>query len=556
MRLLVTIIALILIAGLKTNAQQIPNLMHYYENPSFINPSFAGNTGYSEAYLLYKKLLVGVPGTFETQLFNVHTYLPKYKLGLGFKINNDVNNFLGHTRSSFDISYKITLNQYNSISFGLSPTVSFHRIHFDRLKAENPYEPIILERGENTSIFDTDFGFNYRNRYLTIGFAAIQLLNQNALLQTEEKNKNIYYRHVRHFHFGMQYRYSLGATPWAFEPGVFVFSPQGQESLISASAKAYFKDVAWVSGHYLHETSVGIKTGIRIDDQFLLSYFFEMPTTQLQKLGHLSHEIMIGFQFGKTKREAVKQKAVTKLARVRKKNADDEFIEKLVENDTLSFSDLQEKISQLKVTQQEQYDEINAGSSFAPADTRQIKNFIEEELNKYRRENSDNLKEIESIEAMADSLPANNDIHREIYKLRQENLLQSKLIDELISRSDSMAMNMAVYEQNLKNLELVIRDIQLSLKDTLSPVNINSNAYKVIGGFKTLKYAKIFQREVKRKFSINSAVTNVYKDENEYFIVHAVNNELLQDNQEDIEMYMRRIQLYEVHNFEPDRYKE
>ena len=547
------LIFLMMMTGVAANAQQIPNLMHYYENPAFINPAFTGHSGYSEAYLLYKKLLVGIPGTFETQFFNVHTFIPKYRLGVGFRLNNDVNNFIGHTRSSFDVSYKIPLDEQHAISFGLSPTFSFHRIHFDRLKADNPYETVILERAENTSIFDTDFGFNYRNKNLTLGFAALQLFNKNAILQTEEKESNIYYRHLRHFHLGIQYKYNIGATPWAFEPGAFLFSPQGQTSLMAASAKAYYKDVAWISGHYVHDASVGLKTGFRIDNQFIVSYFFEIPTTPLNQLGNLSHEMMIGFQFGKNKRDNTEQKLANKLKEIKEQKIASE-LERLSTQDTAAYTTLQEKIDEVKTQQEQSYDLVD--KEYLPADSAQIRKLVLQELQKYREENLKNRETIASIEKVADSLPGNYEIQKEIYLLRKENQNQSKLIEQLLNKSDSMARYIASYQQSLDDLDMVIRDIQLSLEDSLSMQNINSGNYEVIGGFQTLKYAKIYQREVKREFGINSAVVKALKNKKEYFIVYAVKNELLIENEKDLEVFRRRYLLYEMHKFEPDQFKE
>ena len=546
------ILSVFMITGV-AKAQQLPNLMHYFENPAFINPSFTGHSGYSEAYLLYKKLLVGIPGTFETQFFNVHTFIPKYRLGVGFRLNNDINNFIGHTRSSFDVSYKIPLDEQHAISFGLSPTFSFHRIHFDRLKADNPYESVILERAENTSIFDADFGFNYRNKNLTLGFAAMQLFNKNAILQTEEKERNIYYRHLRHFHLGIQYRYTIGASPWAFEPGAFLFSPQGQASLMALSGKAYYKDVAWVSGHYVHEASIGLKTGFRVDDQFIMSYFFEVPTTPLRELGNLSHEIMIGFQFGKSKRDETQNQLTKKLKEVKEQKLATE-LERLSTQDTVAYTTLQEKIDAVKTQQQQSYDMVN--TEYVPSDSAQIRQLVLQELQKYREENQKNKEAIESIELVADSLPGNYEIQKEIYLLRKENQNQSKLIEQLINKSDSMARYITSYQQSLNDLDMVIRDIQLSLEDSLSPQNITSGNYEVIGGFQTLKYAKIYQREVKREFGINSAVVKALKDKKEFFIVYAVKNELLIENEKDLEVFRRRYLLYEMHKFEPNQFKE
>ncbi len=559
MRTIVLLILVVMMTSIRLEAQQLPVILNFSEAPSIINPAFAGYNGFSEVDILYKKLWMGIPGSSESQIFNVHTFIKPHRIGLGFKVTNDINNFLGYTGATANLSYLIPVSENSGVRVGLAPSFSFHRIYFDRLKADDPYEEIILERAENASIFDVDFGVGYYTEKFSIGLAVLQMVNGSANFKTEETGKILRYSHLRHFHLMSTYKLKLPTPYWNLQPEFFAYSPQGLKSLMGVALKAIYKDQFSIAPTYTHEVSIGAKVGVVLDKQFKLNYAVDLPTTAIKNVAKPSHEITIGYRFGKHFKESREQQILEELKLMEKETTRRfDQMDELIQKDTAEINrKIREQITLLNATEPSRLDQLDQKlSSPVTQDSLQLQELIRKELENYRLENTEAQEKIEELSKAVDTIPTSQSYIHEIEEFKQENLRQRALIEQMIKKSDSINADIMLYKSLVMDLEGVIRDVQLALVDSINPAVLQTEFYQILGAFKTHKYARIFQRGIKRQFDINGTIKNAYQGNKEYFVVYAAITEKLKVHAEQLDIYKRRILLYEYHGFVEEHDRE
>lgn len=532
-------------------AQQIPAISQFYLQPFFVNPSYAGYSGFLELSALYKKQWSGIPGAPEDQMLSFSGFLPDQHLGIGLLLRNEVNNFLGNTSIAMAFSYHLTVAENHKIRFGISPKVSFHRIYFDRLTAEDPYESTILERTENASVFDGDFGMSYTFGGLNIGFAAQNIMQSNMIFQTEEKSRQLVISQIRHFNVTASYRVPVHPY-WDLQPGIEVYSVQGLKSTVEGSVTGMYKDMLWAGVHYRAEAAAGMSLGVLVDNTLTFSYHYEYPVSAINKIAKDSHEILLTFRFGAKKameKEAEMLRAIDRLSAENKEQY--ALINSRFNDSDVSMSELiQQKMDSMKQVQDQQMEILMTDIRKASKDSVFIAQQVAEKLDAYRAQSNKNVQDLETMTLHADSLPHSFELLKDINELKKENEEQFALIRNLISVNDSLQNDVRLYNETVADLEGVIRAVQLSLEDSLSPVNLHSDYYEVIGAFKTFKYAKLFQRGVRRDHRISSTIVSQVRDKKEYFVVYAAKTEALETVLLEIEQYKRKMLLYEIHGFE------
>ncbi|MGK7393869.1 MAG: PorP/SprF family type IX secretion system membrane protein [Candidatus Cyclobacteriaceae bacterium M3_2C_046] len=533
---------------LTVSAQQMPVILHFTEVPSLINPAYTGYSGFSEIDLLYKKLWIGIPGTTESQFVNLQTFFPTYQIGIGFKLSNDINNFLGYTCGAANLAYRIRIRKDQHVSLGLAPTISFHRIYFDRLTAEDPYENTILERAENTSIFDLDFGFSYNWNNFNVGFAALQGLKGRGIFQTEIKGNSLIFNHIRHFQAMSSYQINLTHPDWKLKPAIIVYSPQGQKSLWAIAFEASYQEKVTFTPVLLPQTAAGIKTGMLLDNQLKLGYAFELPFTGILNITGPTHEIMLGYRFGKLFKSSRENEILADLKKVRnqsKKNT--RLIEKAANDSSNLKKQFYKELKKIRLDQEKMISKIKRNID-QNQDSSQLM-AIQEKFNRLKQDYAQNislLKQQISHSSDSSSLYA---LQNELEEIQQQSRQRFKTLENLLQQNDSLHQNIMKYQQAVTDLQVVIRDVQISLQDSLDPVQLKTDYYAVIGAFKTMKYAKIFQHGIRKLLNINGTVLSKIQDQKEYFVVYCAKTTHYQENIKKLDIYKRRILLYEVSGY-------
>lgn len=276
-------------------AQQTPLYTHSYLNPYLYNPALAGDKGVSAAYLMYRKQWAGIDGAPESQVFTLDGALDHYPVGLGVTFFNDITNIIGRTGGAVTGSYKVNLTGTQSLRFGLSFLAIRNRIFFDRIHAEDVSDPNILNAVDQRTVFEGNAGLSYSFKKLKIGFSGEQLFQNTFSYKNEAAFKVLDYQLVRHYYTTAEYTFDL-KNEISVRPGIIIRTVQGLPSQIDGNVLLNYKNIAWTNLNYRHGIGGGVSVGFMISDQYVCSYSYEFPTTDLSIIGSSTHEFAIGIR--------------------------------------------------------------------------------------------------------------------------------------------------------------------------------------------------------------------------------------------------------------------
>src|SRR5690606_24918815 len=92
----------------------------------------------------------------------------------------------------------------------------------------------------------------------------------------------------------------------AFAPSVLYHVSNEAENRIDAIGILYIKDAVWVGGAYQQQTGIGALLGVQVK-KLKIGYAYGMGGSDIANYGTGTHEVQIGFAFGK-KQEVLRRK--------------------------------------------------------------------------------------------------------------------------------------------------------------------------------------------------------------------------------------------------------
>jgi type IX secretion system PorP/SprF family membrane protein len=224
MRKSAILIFLATVLSAQVAAQQVPVYGQYFVNPFLYNPAVAGTGDGARAYSVFRKQWVGIPGSPETQTLTLDGPANNNRMGLGLTLYNDMNNIMTRQGGMGTYAYHIPLATDHTLSVGLSLGFSRTTIAFDKLRAEDPFDQVILSSFDNGMAVDGNAGFSYRYKNLRIGGSALQLFQNNAIFSNDMGNQSLAYKFIRHYTASVQYKFELSPEIFELEPLVLIKS--------------------------------------------------------------------------------------------------------------------------------------------------------------------------------------------------------------------------------------------------------------------------------------------------------------------------------------------
>ena len=353
-------------------AQQTVNFSQYYINPFLINPSAAGAHSYAECMATYRKQWVQVDGAPTTQALTLETPLTSQTMGVGLYLYNDVSNILGQTGVLAAYRYTALLSQHHHLSLGLAVGVADKRIYFDKIRAKDPFEQVLLLNQENRTALDGNFGITYRFRKANIGFSAQQIFGNQLNFANTTDERLLSFNLIRHYYLTVSYEFTL-SEKLTLNPYLLVKSAQGLPSQFDVNAILKYQRNHWLGVSYRHQSSAALSIGTFFDNRFTVSYAYELPVNALAGYSGSSHECTLGFRFGgsnnsknnnkisplhKTDFEQLSSDNQKQYELLDQLQQDNELLREKVDENNIQIRDQHEEIARLMQMVQDQQKEV------------------------------------------------------------------------------------------------------------------------------------------------------------------------------------------------------
>ncbi len=294
-KLLKYMITFVILTGFKISyAQQLPVSNQYLVNPYALSPTFAGYTGYSEAFLNYRNDWAKIDGNPRTFSVTGHGNAYKEKMWVGGEIVIDKTDILSLLKANLSWTYKLQVENDQFLYFGIWTTFYQASVKTGNGIGIDPNDPIIQNADKlNSSAVNAGFGMNYNWRKLNLGFSIPTLFGFN---DEYEENSSFKYKVQRQFQLHASYMFDLDEE-WKLQTyGVFR-KTANQPGTVEFSAMAIYQGRFWGGMLYRNGGALAINIGGHIYNGFVFNYSYEIGLGGIYKGSGGSHEITIGYRF-------------------------------------------------------------------------------------------------------------------------------------------------------------------------------------------------------------------------------------------------------------------
>ncbi len=293
----IILLAVVIISFASAKAQQDAMLSQYMFNGLFLNPAYAGSHPYFTSSLLYRKQWVSFSGAPETMLLAVDGPIAKENMGVGLIVSNDKIGVTNQTDIHANYSYHLKINDKSKISFGAKAGVSQYRAKLTELKVWDSDDQVFM--GDVQSVLVPKFGFGvyYYSERMYAGLSIPTLLAyQPGRSFSLDINKSSQIR--KHYFFTTGYVHPLN-DKIKLKPSVLVKYVPNAPVQADLNMAAMFNDVIWVGVSYRSGDAIVGVVEYQANQRFRVGYSYDFTTSRIRHYSAGSHEIMIGYDFGR-----------------------------------------------------------------------------------------------------------------------------------------------------------------------------------------------------------------------------------------------------------------
>ena len=290
-----------------SQAQQDPQYSLYQFNQMVINPAYAGARDAVAVVIDARKQWVSFPGAPTTLGFSVHSPVANNKLGIGLNVVSDQIGAKSVTGAYGNFAYILKLNNKFKLSFGLRAGYLNYKFNFNKVNYKDANETTITDLANtNKGTIDIDAGLFLKSNSFFMGVSASHLnrakiYNQDYTALTSSgatQNYTATYALNTHLFAIIGKAFAVNDN-FVFSPSVMVRSVAGQMTG-DINLNFLLQKRVWLGAYYRNDYGVGALIQLYATDKLRIGYSYDTGLGSKRILGS-SHEIMIGFDFGKYK---------------------------------------------------------------------------------------------------------------------------------------------------------------------------------------------------------------------------------------------------------------
>lgn len=335
------------IAGI-AKAQQLVMFNHYFYKPFILNPAFAGNENKTEAFTINRTQWTGFSNAPQFNIISIDGALKSKKVGLGMSVYNDRKGISNRTGGDLSYSYKLNFNDKTQLSFGLSAGVVSQVMNFSKAVSESTNDPYLFSNTEQKTSFNLNAGILFNWGDLSVAAAAPQLAqNKFNYLDNAGQNK-VSYVQYRHYLSSLTYKVHLNKTKGlSLTPTALIRIVPGAPIQYDGNLNLEFENKFWIGATYKSNYAISAQAGVCLYRQLNIGYSYEIITHKLSKQAALSHEIMLSFVFGKSKKQSEEDPTKSDIVNTKNQDHTIDSLHHELENKDITVSEKDKKIEEL-----------------------------------------------------------------------------------------------------------------------------------------------------------------------------------------------------------------
>ena len=298
---IVLVFALLLVAALDAEAQQVPIFTNHTNSYAYANPGFAGMSEGVNLLGLYRQQWAGFVDNngneVAPQTFLLTGDMPFTRLhgGMEFSIMQDKLGFENNVNLGLGYSYHIEMGS-STLGLGVAGTLLNRTVDFSQLNPNEQGDPLLTGLSEESDmLFDFNVGLFWQfpdSFYL--GFSVVNVLESMGHALNENSESSASFTTDRTFYVFAGYPFQFEDIPYlTFVPSVSVMSDIASTQ-VNANARVIYNNLFSLGVNYRPQESIGLMAGLTIKD-ITLVYAYDINTMGLGVPG--SHEIGLSYCF-------------------------------------------------------------------------------------------------------------------------------------------------------------------------------------------------------------------------------------------------------------------
>lgn len=292
---LIILIGLFILTSVRVVAQQDPMFSQYMFNILSINPAYAGSADRLSAVAIHRSQWVGFEGAPITQTLTAHAPLRYEALSVGGTVINDKHGPVSQTAIFADISYRLHFAK-SKLAFGLKTGLNLFSANLLDL---NPYvdgDQVFTSNISTKPLPNFGFGAMWYSKRWYVGLSAPRLL-QNKLIEGQLPD---FTNNKERIHGFLIAGYVWDINYYVkFKPTILLKAVNGAPPGADFTANFMLYDKFWIGAMYRWNDAIGALVQYEINNKFKFGYAYDYIISDLGRYSSGSHELMIGYDFGK-----------------------------------------------------------------------------------------------------------------------------------------------------------------------------------------------------------------------------------------------------------------
>ncbi len=270
----------------------------YMFNGLALNPAYAGSHNYMNSSLMMRKQWAGFNGAPFSSYLSVDAPVEQKNIGWGASLHHDRIGVVNKTDLIGSFSYKIPIKSPKStLALGMSGKLSYNSAQVNELRVWDKQDPIYDEQGINNLFPNVGFGVYYYAKNYFAGLSVPHLISYDPEQAFSIKTEDVP-RIVRHYYLAGGYFYEINKNV-AVKPSFLLRYLPEAPLQADINTNVLLKKTVWLGASYRTDKSLVLLTRWVINKSFSVGYAIDLSFSDIRYHSDGSHEIFIGYRFGK-----------------------------------------------------------------------------------------------------------------------------------------------------------------------------------------------------------------------------------------------------------------
>lgn len=285
---------MVLLLGTNVFGQQFPMTDNYLFNPYSLSPTFAGSKGAGELFFNYRKDWINFNSSPETVRFNTNFHIGN-SMYIGAEAFMDEVDIFQRFKGLLSYTYRLQMAESQFLHFGIWGSVYQNTLNVNGING-NLNDPLFQNLAELTKLtYNAGFSVIYINKAFFVGFGMPTMIRtKDAYLM--QSQGNFAFEHEFQFHISNTFDLN---NEWQLMPFVVVRRTSNQPTIIDASMSFIYGERFWLSALYRNSQMLALGIGGELFNTLNLNYSYEVGFGGIHSQSGGTHEITLGFRFGK-----------------------------------------------------------------------------------------------------------------------------------------------------------------------------------------------------------------------------------------------------------------